>query len=141
MHLSDLSADALAVTGINAEALAAKVQLHHGDMFAPLEGERFHVLVSNPPYIPAEDCRQLQAEVLREPMTALDGGEDGYDFYRTIAKEAPRHLLPGGALFLEIGWDQAEGVCRLLREAGMVQVTSHQDYNGISRMVEAHMAD
>ena len=93
VHAADLSEGALAVTALNAERLYAKVILHQGDLFGSIpDGLRFDVIVSNPPYIPAADCLELQEEVRREPMMALDGGADGFEFYRRIAEEAPRFL-------------------------------------------------
>lgn len=140
VHAADLSEGALAVTRMNAERLGAKVTLHQGDLFDALPKElRFDVIVSNPPYIPAADCLGLQAEVRREPMMALDGGADGYDFYRRIAKAAPRRLLPGGTLLMEVGFDQSQGVMALCREAGLRDVQAHEDYQHISRMVEARL--
>ena len=140
VHAADLSAGALAVTRMNAEALGAKLTLHQGDLFAALpEGLRFHVIVSNPPYIPAADCLELQTEVRREPLMALDGGADGYDFYRRIAKEAPGRLLPGGTLLMEVGFDQADMVMSLCVQAGLTPVGIHEDYQHIPRMVEARL--
>ena len=135
VHLADLSEDALAVTRMNAEALHAAVTLHQGDLFGAVDGMRFDVIVSNPPYIPTEECRVLQDEVLREPVMALDGGMTGLDFYRRIAQEAPEHLLPGGMLLLEVGWDQGESVRQLLKDAGFTDTAVHRDYNDIGRMV------
>ena len=139
VHAADLSPDALTVTRRNAEALGANVTLHQGDLFAAVEGLRFDLIVSNPPYIPAGECPALQPEVLREPVMALDGGADGLDFYRRIAREAPLHLTVGGMVFLEVGWDQAEAVCALMREAGFRETTAHKDLQGILRMVEARL--
>ena len=140
VHAADLSEGALAVTGMNADRLGAKVTVHRGDLFAALpEALRFDVIVSNPPYIPARDCLALQEEVRREPMMALDGGKDGYDFYRRIAAQAPCRLRPGGVLLMEVGFDQAPGVMTLCREAGFAFVTAHKDYQHILRMVEARM--
>ena len=140
VHAADLSEGALAVTKLNAERLHAKVTLHQGDLFGSIpEGMRFDVIVSNPPYIPAADCLELQEEVRREPLMALDGGADGYDFYRRIAAEAPRFLKDGGVLLLEVGSDQAQGVMALCREAGFREVMAHEDYQHIDRMVEARL--
>ena len=140
VHAADLSEGALAVTKLNAERLHAKVTLHQGDLFGSIpEGMRFDVIVSNPPYIPTADCLELQEEVRREPLMALDGGADGYDFYRRIAAEAPRFLKDGGVLLLEVGFDQAEGVMFLCREAGFREVMAHEDYQHIDRMVEARL--
>ena len=140
VHAADLSEGALAVTALNAEQLHAKVTLHQGDLFGSIpEGMKFDVIVSNPPYIPAADCLELQEEVRREPMMALDGGADGYDFYRRIAEEAPRFLKEGGVLLMEVGFDQAQGVIALCREAGFTSAVAHEDYQHIERMVEARL--
>lgn len=140
VHAADLSEGALAVTGLNADRLGAKVTRHQGDLFAALpETLRFDVIISNPPYIPAADCLALQEEVRREPMMALDGGKDGYDFYRRIAQEAPRWLKQGGVLLMEVGFDQAAAVMSLCCEAGFSYVTAHEDYQHILRMVEARL--
>lgn len=140
VHAADLSEGALTVTKLNAERLHAKVTLHQGDLFGSIpEGMRFDVIVSNPPYIPASDCLELQEEVRREPLMALDGGADGYDFYRRIAKEAPLFLKDGGVLLLEVGFDQAQGVMALCRKAGFREVMAHEDYQHIDRMVEARL--
>ena len=140
VHAADLSPDALAVTGINADRLGASITRHQGDLFSALpEGLRFDVIVSNPPYIPAGDCMALQEEVRREPLMALDGGADGYDFYRRIAAQSPCRLNRGGTLLMEVGFDQAEGVMALCREAGFSFVTAHEDYQHILRMVEARL--
>ncbi len=138
--LSDLSADALAVTGANAERLGAKVTIMQGDLFEELQGQQFQLIVSNPPYIPREECDTLQPEVRREPHMALDGGDDGLDFYRRIAAEAPKHLTDGGALMLEVGWNQAQQVAELLQNAGMEDVRCEMDFQSIPRMVMARKA-
>ena len=140
VHQADLSEDALAVTRMNADNLHAAVTLHHGDLFHAVGDAKFNVIVSNPPYIPTEECRVLQEEVLREPLMALDGGMTGLDFYERIAQEAPAHLLPGGVLLMEVGWDQGERVRQLLDDAGFTHTAVHNDYNDIGRMVEGHWA-
>ena len=70
---------------------------------------------------------------------ALDGGADGYDFYRRIAEAAPRWLKPGGTLLLEVGYDQARTVAAMLQAAGLRDIAIHEDYQHIERMVEAHL--
>ena len=140
VHAADLSEGALAVTALNAERLGAKITLHLGDLFSSIPGGlRFDVIVSNPPYIPAADCLELQEEVRREPIMALDGGADGYDFYRRIALDAPRFLEPDGVLLMEVGHDQAQTVIQLCREAGFRTALAHEDYQHIERMVEARL--
>jgi release factor glutamine methyltransferase len=139
VHAADLSEGALTVTRLNAERLGAKVTLHQGDLFDALPETKFNLIVSNPPYIPAADCLELQEEVLWEPMMALDGGTDGYDFYRRIAQNAPRFLHAGGTLLMEVGFDQAERVMALCQDAGLTPVAIHEDYQHIARMVEARL--
>lgn len=139
VHACDLSEGALAVTRRNAEALGAHITLHQGDLFDALPPQLFDVIVSNPPYIPSDDCRALQQEVMQEPAMALDGGADGYDFYRRIAEAAPHWLKPGGTLLLEVGYDQARTVAAMLTAAGLRNVAIHEDYQHIERMVEAHL--
>lgn len=138
VHACDLSDGALAVTRRNADTLGASVTLHQGDLLSAVEGLAFDVIVSNPPYIPTEDCAVLQREVLQEPSMALDGGADGLSFYRRIAREATAFLRPGGTLLLEVGHDQAQAVLRLLEDAGFQNCLAHEDYQHIQRMIEAH---
>lgn len=135
----DLSEGALAVTRRNAETLGAKVSLHQGDLFDALPHQRFDVIVSNPPYIPSDDCRALQPEVMQEPAMALDGGADGYSFYRRIAEAAPHWLKPDGTLLLEVGFDQARTVAAMLEAAGLRCIAIYEDYQHIERMVQAHL--
>ena len=97
MTLTDLSGEALAIARANLRKYGLACRTAQGDLFDPIEGEKFHLIVSNPPYIPTAECGTLQAEVLREPRMALDGGADGLDFYRRIAREAPAYLEKGGA--------------------------------------------
>ncbi len=139
VHAADLSPDALAVTRRNAEALGTNITLHQGDLFAAVDGMQFDLIISNPPYIPTQDCRTLQTEVMQEPGMALDGGADGYDFYRRIAQESPAHLTEKGVVLLEVGFDQAEGVAALMRGAGFRKTSIHHDLQGIPRMVVAHL--
>lgn len=139
VDMADLSEDALAVTRKNAERLGAQVSLHQGDLWDAVDARQYQLIVSNPPYIPDADCLALQAEVMREPSMALKGGMDGLDFYRRIAAGLRKHLLPGGVLLLEVGFDQAERVAELLRAAGC-ETACHEDYQHILRMVEARWA-
>ena len=139
VDMADLSEDALAVTRKNADRLGAQVSLLQGDLWDAVRARQYQLIVSNPPYIPDADCLALQAEVMREPPMALKGGMDGLDFYRRIAAGLRKHLLPGGVLLLEVGFDQAERVAELLRAAGC-ETACHEDYQHILRMVEARWA-
>ncbi len=127
----DASADALTVARANAGQLGLAVTLHHGDWLAPVAGERFDLIVSNPPYI-AEGDAHLPA-LAHEPRSALVSGADGLDDLRRIVATAPAHLAPGGWLLLEHGWDQAAAVRALLTDAGLTQVQSRRDLAGIER--------
>ena len=140
VHAADLSPDALAVTAKNAELLGASVTLHQGDLFAAVPETAFDVIVSNPPYIPSADCLTLQEEVRREPMMALDGGTDGLDFYRRIAREAPARLTARGMLAVEAGDGQAPAVAALFEAAGLCGVEAVSDLYGHARVVRAYAA-
>lgn len=133
---ADLSMEALTVAKANAERLGAGVTFYQGDLWQAVGSRRYSLIVSNPPYIPEDDCAALQPEVMREPAMALRGGADGLDFYRRIAAGLGEHLLPGGVLFLEVGCGQAEQVADMLAREGM-QTACHRDYQDILRMVEA----
>ena len=111
-----------------------------GDLFtywksAP-EGE-LDLIVSNPPYLTAAEMGQLQPEVAQEPAMALAAGEDGLVFYRALAEHYQRALRPGGALALEIGWQQREAVTALLEANGWVGIACRKDYGGNDRAVTA----
>ena len=127
--LADISSEALEVARENARLLGAQVETAQGDLFAPLVGREFDLIACNPPYIPTGEIEGLQVEVQKEPRLALDGGADGLDFYRTIAKDAPEHLAEGGYLLLEVGIGQAEAVVALVGGEAV------RDLNGVERVV------
>jgi len=112
----DVSSAALAIAKDNAQRNGADVRFVKSDCFSALAGERFDMIVSNPPYIDKEDMTQLMPEVLQEPELALFGGEDGLDFYRRISKEAGAYLEDGGCLLFEIGYKQKDDVSALLAQ-------------------------
>ena len=135
---SDLSEEALSLARENFECCGVEVECVQGDLFAPLPGRRFDVIVSNPPYIEEQELKELMPEVRdHDPRMALDGGPDGLVFYRRIAAEAPAHLNPDGRLLLEIGDRQAEAVCALLAAAGFESIRVIQDYGGRDRIISA----
>ncbi len=136
--LSDLSEEALSLATENAQRLKADVRIVQGDLFAPVQGEKFHLIVSNPPYIPRGLQGKLQAEVEKEPEMALFAGEDGLDFYRRIAKEAPLHLAEKGVLVLECGDDQPAAIMALLGQA-FEDIRIIRDMNGHDRGVSARL--
>jgi ribosomal protein L3 glutamine methyltransferase len=104
----DLSADALAVARLNlAESgLEDRIALHEGDLFEPLRGRRYDLILTNPPYVDAETMAALPPEFRAEPAMALAGGPDGLDIVRAILDRAAAHLEPGGGLLCEIGTDR-----------------------------------
>lgn len=139
---TDVSAEALAVARENAARLAAVVEFATGDLWAAVHGEeRFHVVVSNPPYVPTKELAGLSREVRREPCIALDGGEDGLAVLRRIVAGAPSRLLPGGALCVEMHESHLEALPSLCLEAGFASAEARRDLAGLPRLVVARMAD
>ena len=141
---ADISADALAVAEKNAADLGAKsVKMIKSDMFEAFNGKlgkkKFDMIISNPPYIRSDVIRTLQPEVRdHEPLTALDGGADGLDFYRIIAEQAPEYLKKEGILIMEIGHDQMSEVTRLLSsDERYSYMTGLRDLAGRDRIVVA----
>lgn len=132
----DLSPEALALAQQNAARLGAEnVQFCLSDWFAALpDGERFDLVVGNPPYIAEDDPHLAQGDVRFEPLLALASGPDGLSAIRRIVQQAPHWLNPGGWLLLEHGYDQAEAVRTLLSAAGLAQVGSFADLQGHLRV-------
>ncbi|MEH6688532.1 MAG: peptide chain release factor N(5)-glutamine methyltransferase [Halopseudomonas sabulinigri] len=125
---SDRVSAAVLLAQANAERLQlvnAAFLLSH--WFAELQGQRFDLILSNPPYIAADDPHLLQGDVRFEPRSALVSGADGLDDIRLLVEEAPDHLQPGGWLLLEHGWQQAEAVMTLLRARGFMDVNNWTD--------------
>lgn len=131
---SDISADALALAQENAKRNGADIKFIESDLLEGVRG-KFNIIVCNPPYIKSGDIPGLQKEVQFEPKGALDGGEDGLDFYRRLAKEAPRHLVKGGTLFMECGIGQAQEIVKLFKKFDYTMVS--RDYNDVERFVRA----
>jgi release factor glutamine methyltransferase len=137
----DLSPGALEVARANAAALGAAVEFLAGDLFAPLPaGARFDVIASNPPYVPTGELAGLMREVRREPRLALDGGPDGLAVLRRIVEAAPRWLVPGGALLLEMHESHLEALPALCRAAGFASAEASRDLAGLPRLTVARMA-
>lgn len=130
----DRSPAALAVAQRNAELLDARVEFLTGDWFEGLARRRFDLIVSNPPYVAANDPHLARGDVRFEPAAALAAGFDGLDDLRRLVAAAPAHLPPGGALLLEHGYDQADAVRRLLDAHGYSEVQSWSDLAGIPRV-------
>ncbi|MEJ1250429.1 peptide chain release factor N(5)-glutamine methyltransferase [Denitratimonas tolerans] len=132
---TDASAAALDVARRNAARNeVGNVAFRRGDWLAPLAGERFDLIASNPPYVALGDPHLAQGDLRFEPETALASGADGLDALRTLARGAPGHLAPGGWLLLEHGLDQGEAVRGLLRDAGFHRIETLRDLEGRERV-------
>lgn len=135
--LTDISEDALEVAKLNARTLNVedRVTLVQSDLFEKIQGG-FDLIVSNPPYVRSDIIPTLDTEVKdHEPMLALDGGADGLDIYRKIAEEAADHLNDNGCLMMEIGFDQAEVIKKLLEEDGRYTgIQIKKDLAGLDRV-------
>lgn len=130
----DASKAALDVAQSNAQRLNANVRFLHSDWYAAVAGETFDVIVSNPPYIAAEDAHLTQGDLRFEPPAALASGADGLDAIRHIIATAPAYLNSAGELWLEHGYDQAKAVRELLDSAGFVHIEQYGDLAGIVRV-------
>ena len=126
---SDISKNALKIAQKNANNNKVKINFIESNMFENIS-ETFDVITSNPPYIKTEEIRKLPKQVQNEPKLALDGGKDGLDFYKIIAKEGPKHLNKNGVILMEIGYDQGQAVTNLFKNSKCIK-----DYAGNSRVV------
>jgi release factor glutamine methyltransferase len=136
----DISREALAVAAQNAarQNVSDRLRLLEGDLYAPVVGENFTAVVSNPPYIPAADLETLQRDVKDyEPRLALDGGPDGLDFYRRLTGELALLGAPPKLLAFEVGQHQADKVCILCHTAGYKKTRQINDLAGIPRTILA----
>lgn len=137
----DIDEIAIKIANINKNRLDIKnVEFLKGDLFEPIEslnmGNKFQIIVSNPPYIPKGEIEQLQREVkLYEPRLALDGGIDGLNFYRKITKNAKKFLTEKGILIYEIGYNQGEMVSNILDNEGYKDINILKDLQGMDRVV------
>lgn len=144
----DISPEALQVARENARRLAVDVTFVQGNLLEPFFSgngpalpDAFHVIISNPPYIPTGQLDTLPPEVRHEPLSALDGGPDGLSVYRPLAAQATRVLTKGGFLALEIGFDQAAAVTKILTGNGFRGVSVYRDYAGLDRIIIAQMGE
>ncbi len=134
----DISPDALALARENAGRLGLldRFQALENNLLDGFEKHTLDIVVSNPPYIFSDVCKNLDRSVRDfEPKLALDGGADGLDLIRTLVKQASRVLKAGGGLFLEIGYDQGLAVSKLLEQHGFQQVETIKDLAGLDRIV------
>jgi release factor glutamine methyltransferase len=134
---TDISQEAINYAVINAEINGiTNVTFLKGDLYEPVDGLRFDLIVSNPPYIKSGEICGLDPEIRRwEPIGALDGGEDGLCFYRAILARLHDHLVKGGSLILELGFGEADEVISIVEEAGLMTVSLLRDYAGIQRIL------
>lgn len=123
IYASDISEEALKIAKRNAEKNDVEINFIHSDMFEEIIKNDFDIIVSNPPYIETETIKGLSKEVQNEPIIALDGGEDGLDFYKIIANNGYKHLKKDGKILVEIGYNQKESVMNLFEET--------EEYDGI----------
>ena len=134
----DISPKALSYATKNAAENKINIDFYESDLFTNVPAEwkgRLDAIVSNPPYIPKKDIEELMTEVKDfEPMNALDGGEDGLDFYRAIVEQGRDWLVDGGWLFFEIGYDQGEDLRKLLTEFGYTEIEIRKDLAGLDRV-------
>jgi release factor glutamine methyltransferase len=137
---TEISPGALAVARENAATLGATVELLEGDLYGPVAaGERFDLIVSNPPYVPSSEIEGLSREVRREPRIALDGGADGLEVLRRIVSGAPSRLRPDGLLVIEMHETHAEPLPALCLAAGFAEAVVHRDLASLPRWVVARL--
>jgi release factor glutamine methyltransferase len=135
----DRSPEALSCARANAGALGASIRFLPGDWFSALAGERFHLIVANPPYLAADDPHLAADGLCREPRQALTDEADGLQCLRIIIRDAPRHLEPGGWLLCEHGHDQGEAIREMLRVAGFPNPQTWRDMTGNERISGGRM--
>lgn len=134
----DVSPAALELARANARELEVRnIEFRQGDWFAPLAGESFDLIASNPPYIETDDPHLAQGDLRYEPAGALASGVDGLDAIRIIAREAPAHLRAGGWLLIEHGWEQGDAVRALLTGAGLIDAATQRDWEDRDRVTLA----
>ncbi len=137
---TDISQAALDIAEANARknAVEGSISFFYSDLFGSprIALDKYDFIISNPPYIKKNIIPALAFEVQHEPRLALDGGEDGLDFYRRIFREAPKHLSPDGFLIMEIGFDQKEELEKIIRSLQIFEVKEIiKDYNNINRVL------
>ena len=138
---ADISEKALLVARENAHRLECEAQFIFSDLWENIE-DTYEIIVSNPPYIVRNVISTLDTEVKdHEPVLALDGGEDGLDFYRKIVADAHRYLVPGGLLAFEIGCDQGQALTALFKNAGYRNIEILKDLAGLDRVALGWRAD
>ena len=136
IYASDISQKALNIAKKNTNLNNAKINFINSDMFENIHIKDFDIIVSNPPYIESKVIKSLSKEVQNEPKLALDGGEDGLKFYRSILENANDYLRKNGAIFLEIGYDQKEKIEEILKSYKIYKETKCiKDFGGNNRVI------
>ena len=132
----DISEKALEIAQKNAKKLETKINFLKSDLFDKLDNKKFDIIVSNPPYIRKDEIKKLSEEVQKEPKIALDGGEDGLDFYRIIAEQAINYLKTGSFLCFEIGYNQKSDVIKIIEdEQNYKNIYCKKDLYGNDRII------
>lgn len=142
VYALDISKPALLTAEANAKKHGVKIDFVQSNLLEGLKRKfKFDIIASNPPYIKSADIERLPTEVKKfDPRLALDGGDDGLDFYREIIRQAPLHLNKRGFILFELGKGQAKVVRKLLKEGGFVDTHIVKDYNGIERVIYARLS-
>ncbi|MBY5921921.1 peptide chain release factor N(5)-glutamine methyltransferase [Ferrimonas balearica] len=136
----DRIADAAALAQANSAALDLPIRVYEGSWFEPLSGQRFDLVISNPPYIDPDDPHLEQGDVRFEPRSALTAEEQGLADIRYLASAAQSHLKPGGVLMVEHGWDQGEAVRAIFNQAGLKRVETGRDLGQRERFTLGFLA-
>lgn len=139
VHAVDISASALAIAQTNAQRHAVKIHFALGSWFEAMSNQQFDLIVSNPPYIVANDPHLSQHDLRFEPVDALTDHADGLSAYRAIIRGAPDHLVAGGWLLFEHGYDQAAAVRALMEQTDFHDVSSWCDLAGIERVTAGRL--
>jgi len=136
IYASDISDSAINIAKNNAKNNNSNIVFIKSDLFENIQNYKFDIIVSNPPYIKTKDIKNLSKQVQNEPNIALDGGDDGLYFYKTIAKHAANNMNKSGFLCLEIGFDQAEQVIEILKkEKNYKNIEVIKDLSGNNRCI------
>ena len=139
VYVSDISEKALEIAKKNAIKNEVEVQYILSDMFSKMDNLKFDLIVSNPPYIKTDVIKLLSKEVQNEPIIALDGGNDGLDYYRIIRNEAYKYLKTNGVILLEIGFDQKNTVSELFKNDNNYNyenIELFKDLSNIDRVIK-----
>lgn len=139
---TDISEKAIEIAQKNANSNNVNVKFYLGDLFESINvNEKIDLIVSNPPYIETDVIKTLSVEVQKEPIIALDGGITGLDFYKRIAKESKKVLTTKGYLIVEIGYNQMEAVCSILKNENFKIISRVKDYANNDRVIVANLMD